>query len=62
MLPTLDKGEGFPVSLLEAMANGKIVLGSAVPGIKDQLQEFLIYSLSQVIVYNYQISFCIIVG
>ena len=40
VLPTLDKGEGFPVSLLEAMANGKIVLGSAVPGIKDQLQEF----------------------
>jgi len=38
VLPTLNKGEGFPVSLLEAMANGIIVLGSAVPGIKDQLR------------------------
>lgn len=42
VLPTLNEGrrEGSPVSLLEAMANGKIVLGSDVPGIKDQLQEF----------------------
>lgn len=40
VLPTLDKGEGSPVALLEAMANGKAVLGSEVPGIKDQLHDF----------------------
>jgi glycosyltransferase involved in cell wall biosynthesis len=42
VLPTLNQGrkEGSPVSLLEAMANGRCVLGSAVPGIKDQLKEF----------------------
>lgn len=42
VLPTLNKGrkEGSPVSLLEAMASGKNVLGSDVPGIKDQLQPF----------------------
>lgn len=40
VLPTLDKGEGSPVALLEAMANGKVVLGSCVPGIKDQLHDF----------------------
>lgn len=42
VLPTLDEGrrEGSPVALLEAMANGKVVIGSAVPGIKDQLKEF----------------------
>jgi len=40
--PTLDKGrkEGAPISILEAMANGKVVLGSNIPGIKDQLKEF----------------------
>ena len=37
VLPTKDKGEGSPVALLEAMANGKVVIGSNVPGIKDQL-------------------------
>jgi len=37
VLPTLEKGEGSPVALLEAMANGKVVLGTNVPGIKDQL-------------------------
>jgi glycosyltransferase involved in cell wall biosynthesis len=37
VLPTASKGEGSPVALLEAMANGKVVLGTAVPGIKDQL-------------------------
>ena len=40
ILPTQDKGEGSPVALLEAMANSKVVLGSEVPGIKDQLQNF----------------------
>lgn len=42
VLPTKDEGrrEGSPVALLEAMANGKIVIGSAVPGVKDQLKEF----------------------
>jgi glycosyltransferase involved in cell wall biosynthesis len=42
VLPTLDEGrrEGSPVAMLEAMANGKVVIGSAVPGIKDQLKEF----------------------
>lgn len=42
ILPTKNVGrkEGSPVSLLEAMANGKVVLGSDVPGIKDQLENF----------------------
>ena len=42
VLPTLNQGrkEGSPVSLLEAMSNGRCVLGSAVPGIKDQLSAF----------------------
>lgn len=40
VLPTLDKGEGSPVVLLEAMANEKVVLGSSVSGIKDQLVDF----------------------
>lgn len=40
ILPTLDKGEGSPLAMLEAMANSKVVLGSRVPGIKDQLKEF----------------------
>lgn len=42
VLPTLDEGrrEGSPVALLEAMANSKVVLGSEVPGIKDQLSKF----------------------
>lgn len=40
VLPTLNMGrmEGSPVSLLEAMANGKVVLGSEIPGIRDQLK------------------------
>lgn len=37
VLPTLFKGEGSPVALLEAMATGLCVLGSDLPGIKDQL-------------------------
>lgn len=42
VLPTLKKGrmEGSPVSLLEAMAMEKVVIGSDIPGIKDQLAAF----------------------
>jgi glycosyltransferase involved in cell wall biosynthesis len=42
VLPTKDEGrkEGSPVAMLEAMANGKVVIGSAISGIKDQLQNF----------------------
>jgi glycosyltransferase involved in cell wall biosynthesis len=42
VLPTLDEGrrEGSPVALLEAMANGKVVIGSKVSGIKDQLTNY----------------------
>jgi glycosyltransferase involved in cell wall biosynthesis len=40
VLPTLGKGEGSPVSLLEAMGAGVIVLGSRIPGIRDQLSNF----------------------
>jgi glycosyltransferase involved in cell wall biosynthesis len=40
VLPTKEKGEGSPVALLEAMANGKIVIGSNIPGIRDQLKKF----------------------
>ena len=40
VLPTLREGrmEGSPVSLLEAMSMGLIMLGSEVPGIVDQLK------------------------
>jgi len=40
--PTLDKGrkEGAPIAVQEAMANGKLILGSNIPGIRDQLREF----------------------
>lgn len=42
VLPTLDVGrrEGSPVSLLEAMAAEKYVLGSDIPGIRDQLEKY----------------------
>ncbi len=42
VLPTKDEGrrEGSPVALLEAMANGKVVIGSNIPGIRDQLAKF----------------------
>ncbi|CAM3987537.1 MULTISPECIES: glycosyltransferase [Flavobacterium] len=40
ILPTLSKGEGSPVALLEAMANQKVVIGSKVSGIKDQLENY----------------------
>ena len=41
-MPTLKKGrmEGSPVSMLEAMASGVLVLGTEIPGIKDQLALF----------------------
>ena len=32
--------EGAPISILEAMSNGKVVLGSNIPGICDQLSPF----------------------
>ena len=38
VLPTKAIGEGFGVALIEAMANSKVVLGSAVSGITDQLK------------------------
>jgi len=40
VLPTKEKGEGSPVALLEAMACGKNVLASKIPGIKDQLEKY----------------------
>lgn len=40
VLTTKEKGEGSPVALLEAMANGKVVIGSNIPGIRDQLTKF----------------------
>ena len=42
VLPTKNEGrrEGSPVSLLEAMSMGLYVLGSKIPGIKDQLSNF----------------------
>lgn len=42
VLTTKDEGrkEGSPVAMLEAMANGKVVIGTAISGIKDQLQNF----------------------
>lgn len=40
VIPTLDLGEGLPVAPLEAMASGKIVIGSNVSGVKDILKPF----------------------
>ncbi|WP_228851082.1 glycosyltransferase [Aegicerativicinus sediminis] len=40
VIPTLEVGEGLPVAPLEAMASGKVVIGSDVSGIKDILQPF----------------------
>ena len=40
VLATSKKGEGAPVSILEAMANSKNIIGSDVSGIKDQLSAF----------------------
>ena len=40
--PTLNQGrrEGAPIAILEALANGKVILGSDIPGIRDQLGPF----------------------
>ena len=40
--PTLNQGrmEGAPISIQEAMANEKVIIGSNIPGIKDQLYLF----------------------
>jgi glycosyltransferase involved in cell wall biosynthesis len=42
VLPTKNEGrrEGSPVSMLEAMSMRSYVLGSNIPGIKDQLSDF----------------------
>ncbi|TCK68833.1 glycosyltransferase involved in cell wall biosynthesis [Winogradskyella wandonensis] len=40
VIPTLELGEGLPVAPLEAMASGRIVIGSNVSGVKDILQPF----------------------
>jgi len=40
VIPTLELGEGLPVAPLEAMASGKIVIGSNVSGVKDILDSF----------------------
>nr|WP_321228506.1 glycosyltransferase [uncultured Psychroserpens sp.] len=42
VIPTKDEGrrEGLPIAPIEAMASGRIVIGSIVPGIKDILEEF----------------------
>jgi glycosyltransferase involved in cell wall biosynthesis len=42
VLPTLNEGrkEGSPVALLEAMASGLPVIGTKIPGVKEQLQNF----------------------
>ena len=39
ILPTINKGEGSPVALLEAMAAGLLVLASNVSGTKDILED-----------------------
>ena len=40
--PTLKEGrmEGAPIAILEAMANEKVIIGSDIPGINDQLAKF----------------------
>ena len=38
--PSMSKGEGAPIAILEAMSNGKVIIGSNVPGINDQLESF----------------------
>ena len=40
--PTLNQGrmEGAPIAIQEAMANGKIIIGSNIAGVRDQLKLF----------------------
>ncbi|MDQ3020513.1 MAG: glycosyltransferase [Bacteroidota bacterium] len=40
ILSSTKKGEGGPISVLEAMASGILCYGSDVPGIRDQFREF----------------------
>lgn len=40
VIPTLERGEGLPIAPLEAMASGKVVIGSNVSGVKDILEPF----------------------
>jgi len=40
VIPTLDIAEGLPIAPLEAMASGRIVIGSNVSGVKDILKKF----------------------
>jgi len=40
VLASLEKGEGAPIAILEAMANEKNVIASDVPGIRDQMNPF----------------------
>jgi glycosyltransferase involved in cell wall biosynthesis len=39
VLPTISKGEGCPIALLEAMACGKACLATNVPGSRDLIQD-----------------------
>ena len=45
VIPTKDEGrkEGMPIAPLEAMASGRIVIGSNIPGIRDILKSDLLF-------------------
>ena len=40
VIATLNLGEGLPIAPIEAMASGRIVVGSNVSGVKDVLKNF----------------------